>query len=476
MLGGLLLALSVGVAALNAKPAAARILGSAPAQLGSTGDLAGGDVATCTASQKAQRRAALAAYRKRMAAERRAYFKAHKSAKLQAAFVKRQAARLRALRRRAACTVSSGPPLPPSSNASCSLMLAQNEDAARSERAYGFPFLNEGPITADASLPSIGQTTAVMLFADFSNHPGTQDARAVANRMGPNLDWFKEVSYGRFSVTLKPVLKWFRMPHPSTAYPDWHQAPNVREVLADAIHAADPEVDFSQFQFVYVVFPPGWEQPGNPAFSAFPGHGVTVDGTEIRHGNILGPGANANPPEVAVHELMHSLGLPDIYREVPGTHDADISLVGQWDLMSLPRDVGLLAWHKWRLHWLDPAQLTCLQEPGQLDETLTPLETRGGKKMVVVPTSPSTAYVVEVRRPIGIDSSLAICHGGVLIYTVDSQVANARGAIRIEPATGICQAAYDLGPGQVSRFEDSAVKVELLQTDGKGYRVRVTRK
>ena len=69
--------------------------------------------ATCTPAQKARALRALAAYRRRMAAERRAYLRTHKSVKAHAAFVKRQRAKLRALERGARCTVVEPPPPPP---------------------------------------------------------------------------------------------------------------------------------------------------------------------------------------------------------------------------------------------------------------------------------------------------------------------------------------------------------------------------
>ena len=142
--------------------------------------------------------------------------------------------------------------------------------------------------------------------------------------------------------------------------------------------------------------------------------------------------------------------------------------------MSFPRRSELVAWHRWRLHWLDPNQLTCLEQPGQLEETITPLETPGGKKAVIVPTSPSTAYVIEDRQPIGWDSD--ICHAGVLVYTVDSQLSNAQGAIRVKPAQGIYFATFGVGSGEVSTYEDGAIELEVLKTDGKSFRVRVTKK
>ena len=69
--------------------------------------------ATCTRSQKAKRVRALAQYRKRMAAARKAYFKKHKKAALRKAFVKKQQRKLKALKRAAACRVRTVPPPAP---------------------------------------------------------------------------------------------------------------------------------------------------------------------------------------------------------------------------------------------------------------------------------------------------------------------------------------------------------------------------
>ena len=63
--------------------------------------------AFCTAAEKARRLAALKRHRARMKSDRRAYFRSHPSAKAQRAFVQRQEAKLRALKRAASCRVVS---------------------------------------------------------------------------------------------------------------------------------------------------------------------------------------------------------------------------------------------------------------------------------------------------------------------------------------------------------------------------------
>jgi virginiamycin B lyase len=61
--------------------------------------------ADCTAAEKARRQRALARYLRTMGKKRRAFFRTHKSPRARRAFVRRQKAKLRALRRAAACEV-----------------------------------------------------------------------------------------------------------------------------------------------------------------------------------------------------------------------------------------------------------------------------------------------------------------------------------------------------------------------------------
>lgn len=68
--------------------------------------------ATCTADEQAANQAALAAYLKQMPRARKAYFKKHHDRAHRKAFVKRQQARLKALKIAAACQVETPTPPP----------------------------------------------------------------------------------------------------------------------------------------------------------------------------------------------------------------------------------------------------------------------------------------------------------------------------------------------------------------------------
>jgi M6 family metalloprotease-like protein len=244
-----------------------------------------------------------------------------------------------------------------------------------------------------------------------------------------------------------------------------------REVFADAVAAADPFVDFSQYDIVLLVFS-NWLK-GNKPWIAAPGDGVPADGTSVRYGTTVNSDLRDRgplPAQAQLHELLHTLGLPDLVEATVGSWDP---MSGRGGPLEGPATTHLLGWSKWRARWLDPPQLTCLREPGQIEETLTPLAVAGGKKLVVVPVSPWKTYVIEVRRRIGYDRE--ICQEGVLVYTVDqegtpsSQSVNVKG----QPTCGNgFSAPFDVG----RPHEDAGLKVEVLATDGRAYRVRVTKK
>lgn len=357
-------------------------------------------------------------------------------------------------------------------------------------------FLNEGvPTKPDAALSALGTVRTIMLFVDFSDHPQTESAQAVHDRLAPSaVEYFDAASYGRFHLQVDRVPTWYRMPQPYADYfandqgglpPD-----EQRAFIRDAMTLADGAVDFSQYQGVYVVASKD-SLPGVFVLPKLkPGLGITMDGAEMRAWMGIGsvayyeaePGMGAK--NSTWHDTAHWLGLPDLYGRTPTstTHE----YVGSWDLMS-DNAIGphFLAWHNYKLGWIDPEQLRCLDSPGETQVDLTPASVPGGVKALVVPTGDSTAYVVEARRRTGLDAGL--CDDGVLIYHVDATVWNGNGPVRVQRAQAddpalagyydcgpAYNAAYDVGAGEVSVFEEGDLRVEVLASTESGYTVRAT--
>lgn len=90
-----------------------------------------------------------------------------------------------------------------------------------------------------------------------------------------------------------------------------------------------------------------------------------------------------------------------------------------------------LAWHKWKLRWIrdDQVDVVSQSSPDPTTHFVTPVETPGGTKMVVVRTGLTAAYVAEFRTKLGINAlDERGKYSGVLIYRIDSTKSGARGA------------------------------------------------
>ena len=193
------------------------------------------------------------------------------------------------------------------------------------------------------------------------------------------------------------------------------------------------------YQVVYVVAARGTGVDRSPAFQAYPGSGIQADGTEIRYGATFFQDTRSDAryaANVFIHETGHILGLPDLYGVFDNPNGNFWHLfrfAGGWDMMSWNDPGGhFLAWQKWKLGWLDPSQLTCLDGPGEVTTTITPLERSGGLKAIVVPTGLSSVYVIEARKRIGEDDWL--CEDGILVYSVNSSIRSGNGPVQVHAA------------------------------------------
>src|SRR5262249_54045781 len=156
------------------------------------------------------------------------------------------------------------------------------------------------------------------------------------------------------------------------------------------------DVDFSKYQLVYVVATKNATAINySPAFDAprVPADGIQADGTVIYGGATFGTDIYANARtgwRVLAHETGQTVGLPDYY-DIPGfapsNYQHQFHYVGGWSIMSwVEPGAESFAWDKYRLAWIDPPQIRCLDAAGSLTETLTPVEKPGGLKMLVAKT------------------------------------------------------------------------------------------
>ena len=444
----------------------------------------------CSVQKRAARIVSLQVFKSHIRPTQAAYFRTHKRARVRQAFARGQQRRLGALKRAVAVCGKAGANAVPET-------VPDPPTAPCSPSLYSAPYteMNEGTTNAALPLRPGAQIRAVMLFVDFPNLHSSESTSAIYDRMIPRARaWFNEVSYGHVQLDVTPVHQWFRMPGSLGSYglSDGISWQEHHDYMADAIRAADPSVDFSAYQVVYVVAAKGTGVERSPAFQAYPGSGIQADGTELRYGATFFEDTKSDAryaANVLIHETGHILGLPDLYDVPHPTFWSLFRFAGGWDMMSWNDPGGhFLAWEKWKLGWIDASQLTCVSGPGELTTTITPLERAEGLKAIVVPTGISSAYVIEARKRIGEDTPL--CQSGVLIYTVDASVRSGYGPVQVHAAqrdnTGgdefnrcgpLYNAPFSSAKGKVARFTDdtAGLTVQVLSSSATGYRVRVTR-
>jgi M6 family metalloprotease-like protein len=367
------------------------------------------------------------------------------------------------------------------------------------------PEYGEWPIDHAYFLPATN-VRILLLFVDQPNKPLHWPPEKTYERWTSiTPPWERISSYGRLTVKIDRTQKVYRL-----SRDDYGPLPTggggpLKDFILEAAGLADPDVDFSRYDAIWIV---GETGVGARQFRAWPENAVVLDGKPFTHIELaddwmvdepfvadfedghLVTGAGATH-DFLTHELGHHMGIPDLsYKPDPQT-PYDFTRVAGWDMQDNPAGVfggaDYMAWNKWRLGWLDPPQIRGLTAPGTVETTLAPVETAGGIKLITAHVSPSYLYAVEVRRHYGNDAA-SVCDEGVLVYTVDSTKRNGLGPkfvfeshrgndpTRISRCGLKYEAPFDVGPGEVSTFEDANVKVEVLSTDGVNYRVRVTRK
>ncbi len=305
---------------------------------------------------------------------------------------------------------------------------------------------SEGVADWNAAYPRpLGDLDAVMIFLAFPDHtPGIGTAELAADHFPGTSRFFARASYGRFRLRAHIEPRWITMPRPSSAYRihrDWAAGPRDA-YLRDAVAVAGRTVDLGRYPVVYLV-----ADPDAPGVDSDATKVVNLDrplrsgGAEISR---LVTVFERHPPDpdVLAHETNHVFDLPDLYfRPPPGDTDDWDTRVGDWDLMgsqfALAPD--LFAWHRWKYGWIDRAQVTCFQHPGTTTADLTPVETAGGAKLVVVRLDATSALAVEARTADGND--VRACAQGVLLYRIRSDVATGEGPVEVvdpHPLTGGC--------------------------------------
>ncbi|WP_430523543.1 M6 family metalloprotease domain-containing protein [Streptomyces qinglanensis] len=390
--------------------------------------------------------------------------------------------------------------------------------------------------TWNASYPRPeGTLDAALLFLSFPDATPMATPRELVNDHFPaTSDFFKRASYGKLRLRPRPIDRWIRMPRPAAEYDiqrDW-RADLRNSYLRDAVAAADPQVDFSRYDVVYLIADP--DAPGvDPDATKVVNlnEPLHADGVEL---DRIVTVFEQSPPDrnVLAHETGHLFDLPDLYqRPADGKADWD-TRVGDWDLMGsqfglAPEPFG---WHKWKLGWLDRSNVACIPTTGDAARqqahaesprtryTLRPLTAPAhrararhqvrrpvaagagppaapepaapaagadGVRLLVLRTGAHRALVMEIRERAGNDAGA--CSEGLLIYRVSSDTPSTHGPVEVvdgHPGTSRCRetsvhsqlADAPLGVGESWSDPRDALRVEVTGRTPEGdWELRVVR-
>jgi len=295
---------------------------------------------------------------------------------------------------------------------------------------------------------------------------------------GSMRDYYLENSYGQFSLD-GAVTIWLRMPQTYAYYVNGVKGlgvypQNAQKLAENALAAANPYVDFSQFDsdgpdgiphsgdddgYVDALFVvhagPGYEETGDP--TDIHSHQWTTR-TPIAVDGVYASKYSMEPENgrigVFCHEYGHVLGLPDLY-----DYDYDAKGVGHWSVMAYGSwadngrtPVHFDAWSKSKLGFVTPQVLSSniqnlVVEPAEDSPVSYILWTNGmvGKQY----------FIVENRQQRLFDSYIG--GPGLVIYHVDEAVATNSDEccgtcalhyrVAVEQADGECDLELNYNPG-----------------------------
>ena len=307
----------------------------------------------------------------------------------------------------------------------------------RNNTTAGFPLPR-------SALASTGTLRVAVLFVDFPNAIAPYSTLDEADRSLGFIEGFLEASsYGRLDIELRPHHRWLRARHDYDHYLHGSSLGSQSLQLGiaeEAARIADPDFDFSGVDALMVVHPSVYFGGGGTGQERIETQEGEVQTLLINTFRVEGRPSAQQWGDVAAHELVHNLGLADLYPYDARRHEPHVGagdrtwFLTEFGPMGLRaygpsgragyrEAIEMLAWSRWQLGWLDEAQIRCIEEP-IATVTLSPVADPGdGIAMAAVPLSDTEVIVIESRRSLGYDSG-ALLDEGVLVYTVDAMISS----------------------------------------------------
>ena len=271
------------------------------------------------------------------------------------------------------------------------------------------PFLEDG-------IKKIGTINYQILFVKYpdSSKKSKKDIKNHLNML--NLKevstYFEKASYGKTKIKFRIYESWINLPNNSYEYrmhdgkeQDWRQI--EQNYLSAVVNASDSFIDFSKVDGVLIVSDPDLTQMYVGLRDPY-----TADGKLIR-----AVAYNQVNSFAATHEILHTLGLKDLYETTdiwgPKGGMEHYSIMSQYY-----GGTNMTGFEKYSLGWISPNDVIC-QESGSKNVKLSSLDSKG-TKLVLLPLNAQEMLGIEYRKNEGVDKYLG--SSGILIYHIKSNV------------------------------------------------------
>lgn len=221
-------------------------------------------------------------------------------------------------------------------------------------------------------------------------------------------NYYYQVSNKKSKVKFNIEYSWITLPNNSYDYrmhthgeQDWQQI--ERNYLSAVVSAADPKIDFSKVDGIYII-----PDPNLTPFYVALVDPIVADGKSLKA--IV---YNQSNSFQLTHELLHTLGLRDLYAKTdlwgPSGGMEQFSIMSQFY-----GGTSLLGYEKYSLGWMSEKDVIC-QESGSISVKLNTFDSKG-TKLVLLPINGQELLAIEYRKNQGVDKYLGTT--GTLIYSI----------------------------------------------------------
>jgi M6 family metalloprotease-like protein len=290
--------------------------------------------------------------------------------------------------------------------------------------------------------------------------------------------YWREASYGNAWAT-GTAVGWYTLDKV-------YSCDQYYNMLTAAMTAADADIDFRNYNRVFVIFPNpggcGWAGLSNVGCRSYasPGDGSFTASASWMLANYFTD--NDQGVKLSIHEAGHGLGLMhsrsrDFGAEALGPVGATGTLAGYGDIFSAMGSWNLghyAAEQKLKLGWLPTMNVATVQSPGVFN--VLPAETpAAGIQALKVQRGTDSSYLwVEYRRPTGnYDSSLpSQVFSGGLVHYHDTTTSSYTDLLDYTPATSsFSDPALAAGSTWVDPYTNVSLTVTSATASGLGVSV-----